>query len=445
VRCAGLWRSRFVRGVSVLAGGAALAQSLNMLASPILTRLYSPADFGVLSQYMATLTILLIVVSLRFEIAIPLADDEDEAVHLVSFSLLLTTITCVIVTVVLLGLSRFPASLFGLRALGPYIFLLPLGLLGGGFYQTLSYWAVRQRWFPLIARTKVQQVCSALTIQMLMGALFRTGPLGLLLGGVANQTMGYSTFARRGHLLRRMREARVSRAALLGAARHHRRTAFWSSASGFVNTLALQLPFLLMASLFGLKASGCLLLSSRITTAGGDLISSTVAQTYYGEATTRYREDRSELKRLFAKAVRGLLLISLAVAIVVWMVAPTVVTVVFGSKWSDAGMFARYQSLVLLGSLVVSPVSTTVFILRKMHLQVIWDICRIGVVAACFFGAHSMQWNAVRAVGLYSVGSLATYTIWLGVLIALVSRASHEDRRGVAQPIQDNEDAGRMA
>lgn len=429
-RFAGLLRSRFVRGVGVLAGGAVLAQGLNTLVFfLVLTRLYTTEQFGILQVYMPVLAILLMVVSLRYEVAIPLADTENEAVHLVALSLLLTVTTSLLSAAVILVAGSTLSRHIGGGHLGPYLLLLPVGLLGGGFYQALSYWAVRQRWFPLIAMTKVQQVVGALSIQTLMGVLGRigilhTGPLGLLLGSVANQAMGFGSFARRGHLITRMREAGVQMPKLRAAAKRHRKIALGTSASGFINNLGLQLPFLLMAALYSLNSNGCLALSSRIVTAGGELIGNTVGQTFFGEAAARYRQDPAELKRLFVKAVRSLLIINTTVAALVWAFAPMVVTHFLPVHWAEAGTFARYQSLVLLGSLTCSPVSTTIFILKKVHLQVMWDICRVGIVAGSFYGAHMLHQNAAFAVALYSVGSLIAYAVWIAILYVLVSRAA---------------------
>jgi O-antigen/teichoic acid export membrane protein len=44
-------KNAFARGVSVLVGGTVGAQALMVLASPLLTRLYTPEDFGLLVVY----------------------------------------------------------------------------------------------------------------------------------------------------------------------------------------------------------------------------------------------------------------------------------------------------------------------------------------------------------------------------------------------------------
>ena len=69
------WKqSRFLRGVAVLAGSTAIGQALAVVVSPIITRIYEPADFGALAVYAAVLAILSVTVSWRYEVAIPLPE-----------------------------------------------------------------------------------------------------------------------------------------------------------------------------------------------------------------------------------------------------------------------------------------------------------------------------------------------------------------------------------
>ena len=41
-------KGQFARSVGILAGGTALGQAITVLAAPVLTRLFTPDDFGVL-------------------------------------------------------------------------------------------------------------------------------------------------------------------------------------------------------------------------------------------------------------------------------------------------------------------------------------------------------------------------------------------------------------
>ena len=83
-------KGRLRRAVVVLMTGSAFGQLLVLAASPLLTRLYTPEDFGVLGVFTALLMIFGIAVSLRYELAIPLAEDDARMVNLLALSLVLT-------------------------------------------------------------------------------------------------------------------------------------------------------------------------------------------------------------------------------------------------------------------------------------------------------------------------------------------------------------------
>ena len=86
----------FGRHVVTLASGTAVGQVLLVLALPVLTRLYTPADYGALAVYSATLTVLLVLASLRFEQAIPLPEDDRVAGSLLALSLLSLTLVALL-------------------------------------------------------------------------------------------------------------------------------------------------------------------------------------------------------------------------------------------------------------------------------------------------------------------------------------------------------------
>ena len=95
----GLEQRPFLRNVSIMLTGTASGQLVSILLSPILTRLYSPQQFGVLSVYIAVVSILAVIASLRYELTIPLASSDDDAINLVAVCACALAITTVAVTV----------------------------------------------------------------------------------------------------------------------------------------------------------------------------------------------------------------------------------------------------------------------------------------------------------------------------------------------------------
>src|SRR5436190_26760 len=65
-----LTNTEFGKNILVLLTGTGIAQIIPIAISPILTRVYSPNDFGLLGLYIACSTILTVFSSGRYDLAI---------------------------------------------------------------------------------------------------------------------------------------------------------------------------------------------------------------------------------------------------------------------------------------------------------------------------------------------------------------------------------------
>ncbi len=72
----------FMRNVAIMLSGTASGPVISVLIMPVLTRLYTPEDFGVLTLFTSFLTVLVAMPTLRYEAAIPLPDNEEDAANL---------------------------------------------------------------------------------------------------------------------------------------------------------------------------------------------------------------------------------------------------------------------------------------------------------------------------------------------------------------------------
>ena len=85
-------KSEFSRNVLTLMTGTTIAQAIPIAISPILTRIYTPEDFGVVALFMAIVMIFGSIISARYEFAIMLPEKEVDAINLVALSILIMII-----------------------------------------------------------------------------------------------------------------------------------------------------------------------------------------------------------------------------------------------------------------------------------------------------------------------------------------------------------------
>src|SRR5690554_6729775 len=141
----------FIRNVVTLMTGTTFAQALMILVAPILTRLYSPEDFGVFALYTSILGIIAVVACWRYELAIVLPEKDEDAANLLVLSICIC-FGMAVLTLILVALFRNPlASLFGVPKLAPWLWFMPLSLIATGLFQAFNYWSTRRRQFRRLA------------------------------------------------------------------------------------------------------------------------------------------------------------------------------------------------------------------------------------------------------------------------------------------------------
>ncbi|MBE6084396.1 MAG: hypothetical protein E7203_02820 [Selenomonas ruminantium] len=93
-------RNSYSLNFAKLVGGTAGAQAISFITLPVLTRMYSVSDFGVQALYMSIVSILVIVVTGRYELAILLPKDDDDSFALVILVLAIAALGCIGIEIV---------------------------------------------------------------------------------------------------------------------------------------------------------------------------------------------------------------------------------------------------------------------------------------------------------------------------------------------------------
>ncbi|MBA3521152.1 MAG: oligosaccharide flippase family protein [Gemmatimonadales bacterium] len=343
----------FAHSVAMLATGTAIGQLLLALAVPVLARLYTPADYGALAVYSSTLAVLAVLASLRYEVAIPLAEDDEVAGSLLALTLLLLAAMAALVSLLVwLGGGTFVAAV-KVPALRPYLWLIPVAFLATGAYQALSYWAIRRRAFGHVARTRLSQGTGQVVTQVAAG-LAGAGTPGLLIGDLIGRAVGGGGLA----LLawRDRPSARVTRASLVKAAVRYRRFPLLTTWSGLLNVGSLQLPSILFAAGFGAAAAGLYGLSFKMLVLPTMLVAQAVGQVFVSRAAAAAREPE-RLRQLTERTTLALFACGLPVFGVVALGGPRLFAILMGAEWELAGRYAQVLAPWFALWLVSSPLS----------------------------------------------------------------------------------------
>lgn len=371
-----------LHSIGILASGTVIAQVIGICIFPLLTRFYSPEDFGILAVYASVLAIFAIIVTLRYQLAIPIAEKDDDALCLVLLCLIINIIITTICTIFIYSYGSNILILLGASNLSPYIWLIPLGMFFSGVYQTLNYWAIRVGDFKNIARSKVWQV-SVMGAVQLFG--YKFGIASLIVGQAIGQSAGSTTLAK--SIYKFKKKDILSHDKLKEQAVKYRRYPLFDTWAALANTCGSQLPPLLFTAFFGPAVGGYYLLAHRMVSTPITVIGQAVGDVFISQAAEAWRNN--ELNILFEKIVNKLIMISMPLVIFLMIASPVLFETIFGESWQEAGEYARYLAIWLGMVLVCSPLSTLYLVLEKqkqgMIFQFSMTIVRIFVVCYGFY------------------------------------------------------------
>lgn len=351
-------KNKFARNVSVLVGGTSGAQILLTLAVPFLTRLYTPKDFGILAVYASLLAFIVVIASLRYELAIPLPKNEEDAANITFLSLILIIVISILIGIVVSSFGTFIAKLLNVPLLVNYFWLLPIGVFFSGAYSVFNYYSIRRKRYKTIAYTGFTKAVISIGVQFIA---FKLGVFGLLLGQVIGQVVGTLTLARSS--LNTFFFKQISWNGIFQMANRFRQFPIFSTWNSLLNTMGLYLPSLILAIFFGPASAGLYSIANRVLNLPASIIGRAVGQVFFGDASKVNREKN--LGALMTKIIDKLLSFSIPPAIFAILIAPSFFSLVFGNEWEIAGQFASLMIPWVILSFVFSPISTLFVVMEK--------------------------------------------------------------------------------
>ncbi|MFS0703560.1 lipopolysaccharide biosynthesis protein [Cellulomonas sp. 179-A 9B4 NHS] len=385
-------RAALRKPVSRILLGSLLGQGLVLAVSPVLTRLYAPADFGAFALVTAVVATLTGVVSLSWERAIVLPSERADAAALVLLGLVSSLSFGTLLGVVAYAGRHVWSDVLGSDVLVDYWWLIPLTVTLVGVQAQLSSWLVRRKQYGSLAgRNAAMGVGQALTSVAL--GLLGVVPLGLLLSLAAARVASLATVGGRavGDLPLREGWSRLAT-----AARRYRRFPLVNTWSRLVNSLGLQMPVILLISAYGDVLIGFYALTLRVLASPVGIVVDATSQYFEATFSERIRRQSGGLAPLLTRFAGRMALIGIVPTVLVLVASPVLFGTIFGDEWRESGVYAQIVVLTYLAQFAIVPISRTLTLLERQVAQLAWDAARavatISVVVMCMVLDIDFRW-----------------------------------------------------
>lgn len=374
-------RSTFLRDASMLVYGVLVAQVIGLAVSPLLTRLFSPADFGVFSIVTSLAAIVSVFATLRLETIVPAVRTSCEALRLVQVMVGSALACSVSVVVLLLFFASDIARLLQLPEAGKIaLWGLPALVLAFAMFSGVRAWCIRTAQFAVVSRGQVMRALAATTAWLVGGIAALASAPGLML--TLGQVVADYVFA--GLLWRRLRQRELR---LLLTPRWHRIRGVLASNGPMVKTLVSsqmlaavysRLPALLIGVAFGPVQAGYYAMAERLVAAPAVLAANSIGDVYRQRASAAYRAGQpfDQLMRRVLALIMPLGAIAFTVAILASL-KPGLVGAILGQQWEGAGMTFAILLVGAFFAFISTPVDKAAIIVGADRYILLWHVLRL--------------------------------------------------------------------
>ena len=405
------FRSVGVKNFTKLLSANIIAQIIGLVVYPILTRIYSPEDFGLLNLFLSISGILVILSTAEYYNAIVLPKEEKKAISIVQVCLLLL-ILITILTTISIGFSKQIASLFNTPKLTEYYWMMPIIVFTLGLWNILNYWYIRN--------TQYNNISSYLVANSILSSIGKIcfGQAGILNGGMIYSiviapiiSLSFNLF----HIKNKLKLFfTLSYKEIIKEAKTYKFFPTYSLPRSFINIFAGQLPVLLLTPIFGSHHVGLWGMALLLGFTPINVITRSIYQVLYQHISNRVNQQLP-ISYFFKRFTFYVLGIGIPCFAILYWILPDLTTFLLGKEWITTSLYIRWMLPWLLCSILTSSTGFLADIFFKQKIGFAFEL--LTTILRCVGVGVGIWLNdfTTSIIG-YTIGTaiaVAAQYIWL--------------------------------
>ena len=401
-------KSEFSRNVLTLMTGTTIAQAIPIAISPILTRIYSPEDFGMLALFLALFSILSTIATGRYELAIMSPESDDEAKDIVFLSILVAIFVFFISTILIWFFDVEIAILLGNSEIKNWLYFIPFTVLSFGVYQSIDYWLNRQKKYRGMSENKLIQVGSVSILQLIIGVFSKSG---LILGSISGWAVSMFFVFNRSKIKYSDFRLKESEKALL----KYKDYPLFQAPSSVLNSIAEQSPVIFISRAFLESTVGFFSLVLKTLNAPVALISKSIGQVYFQKISEHANSSPHLLLSDIYSVAFKLSILSVLLFSPIVFFGPELFSIIFGSEWIEAGLYAQILVYSIAIKFVVSPLSTIFLAIDRIKVASMWQLAYFIITLSVLVLAISFEFE--KFLWIYVFSEIVMYLLYFLLII----------------------------
>ncbi len=398
--------------------GTVLAQFIPFIFAPILSRIYSPTDFGRLALYLSIIQILGAIANGRYELAIVLPESNRKAKYLTLLSVLISFALSILSFFIIFLFSDQLSILLGDKSIKKWLFLIPISIIFIGVFNALNYYNIRHKRFNNIAKAQINRSLFGNILQLILRYISTNG--GLIIGQVFSHLLGniklinifpYKT----------IRINKLTYTGIVAVSKEYIDFPKFTLWGIFMNVLSTNMTNIIISKWYNLSSVGFYSIAFKYLGVPSGVIGNSIGQVYFQKISENKHNEEFVLK-IFKETLLKLFIIGGGIFLITFFIVEDLFIVYLGDQWSIAGTYSKILIPLFFIRFLVSPLSMTNVALERQKVSLFCHSVILLTHIITFIIGYYCRYNLESFIKSLSLNLSLSYTFLLFVIFLVVKR-----------------------
>lgn len=400
--------SPFARDITRMSLYLAAGQGVYLAITPLITRLYTPADLGAYGLLLSIAIASAVAICLNYDLAIPAIHDDDEAAAAAVGGALISLVLSLAGGLFITAACYF--NWFGLGVLSVWAGPLFFGIMQAqALLQLITAWLTRRQRIRVIGETTFNLNLSRAAALLGFGAA-GFGWIGLILGEIVGRVASCGQVIwQLGPRSLLVKARRIPAARIRSALVTHRHFATIQLPGLMIDAVTPMIIVAGVTFLYGLEAAGQYFLMRRIVDIPIGFIYRAISDAYYGRIAAEARKDPTRIRHFLIRVTIPIAIVALGMMVLLIVTGPLLFPLLLGPQWHVAGVLAAVIAPAAAANLTVAPIARTLSLSRLAHLRYIFTGLNTGGGVLVLLLAYLLTLHMIAMVSCLSAVIFAAY------------------------------------
>lgn len=412
-------QSASFKSVATLVTGASLAQLIPLLASPLLTRLFTPAEFGMFGLFTSLAIVLTGMIGGQYERASVLPKGNAASLTLLNLSFMVALVLAIVFSALAAFFGQGLSALLGKPEIEAWLWLVPVAAFASFGQRAGVCYSNRHYRYKRISVGHVMQAGLTVAVQI-VGGFFGLGLTALVVGFASGKAAAAAYLLKaQNAVVFDSRYLTSKRRQIACMAKRYKKFPSVSATSILLDNLSLQAAVIISVTAYSFDQVGQFVLAQRMLAVPLGVVAIAVGEVFFRKIVDAVRAEE-RIPTILASYAKWLFLAILPAPLLLVFYGPEIFSAVFGAEWQQAGEFSSILIVAYTSRFVISPLtmifSATAILAPQAIFRVVYFVLSFGVL-----GVASRQVSFMEFIYLVAMLEIFKYAVYL-VLALRVAR-----------------------